>query len=161
MDNINNQVLAACKDDQDDWLSDLMAHNDFDISFADDNGNTALHYAAQHGSLACLELLIEVSGVEIDRKNKGGTTPLHYAVTLQDDIGVALEMVNVLLDAGANPRIQNANKQSALSLANTIPNEEDMKELLTSVLIEYDDDDDDQPQEEYDNDVKDKNSLLL
>jgi ankyrin repeat protein len=32
-------------DDQDDWLNDLLGQGDFDISFTDDNGNTALHYA--------------------------------------------------------------------------------------------------------------------
>jgi ankyrin repeat protein len=57
-----------------------------------------------NGSLACLELLVRVAGIEINRKNTRGRTPLHYAVTFQDDTDVALEMVNVLLDAGANPK---------------------------------------------------------
>lgn len=57
-----------------------------------------------NGALACLELLVRVAGIEINLKNTRGKTPLHYAVTFQDDIGVALEMVNVLLDAGANPK---------------------------------------------------------
>jgi ankyrin repeat protein len=54
--------------------------------------------------LACLELLVRVNGIQIDQKNKLGNTPLYYAVIYLDDQDVALEMVNVLLDSGANPR---------------------------------------------------------
>ncbi|ORZ08086.1 ankyrin repeat-containing domain protein [Absidia repens] len=144
----NYQILAACKDDQDDWLNDLLSQGEFDISFSDDNGDTALHYATQSGSLACLELLVRVNGIQVNRKNKLGNTPLYYAVIYMDDQEVALEMVNVLLDAGANPRIPNKNKETPLSVVNNTTNE-DMNDLLSAVLVDNDleenqvDDDDD------------------
>ncbi|KAI8083094.1 ankyrin repeat-containing domain protein [Halteromyces radiatus] len=146
----NNQlILAACRNDQDEWLNDLLAQGDFDISFTDDNGNTSLHYATKYGALACLELLVRVAGIHMNSKNAIGDTPLHNAVQYKDDPEIALEMVNILLDAGANPRIENKNKDSPLSLVKDI-NNEDMNDLLTSVLVEGDeeeeqeDDDDDE-----------------
>jgi uncharacterized protein len=43
---LDEQLLAACKSDQDDIVEDVLSQKGtFDINFADGVGNTALHYA--------------------------------------------------------------------------------------------------------------------
>lgn len=50
-------------------------------------------------------MLIEVPGININKQNKKeGNTPLHLAVLYEEDFEVALSMVNLLLDSGADPR---------------------------------------------------------
>ncbi|CAO3631650.1 unnamed protein product [Cunninghamella echinulata] len=110
---------------------------DFDITYTDDNGDTALHYCTKNGALNCLELLVRVGGIQINIKNNLGNTPLHYAVQYADDVDLALEMVSVLLDNGADPRLKN--KDHVTSLALVDETNEDMKDLLSTVLV-YDDD---------------------
>ncbi|KAI8064771.1 ankyrin repeat-containing domain protein [Gongronella butleri] len=129
------KILAACQDDQDEWLDALLAKADFSIGYTDTNGNSALHYAAQNGSLTCLEMLVRIPGLAINGKNKEGNTALHAAVLYPEDRVVALDMVNVLLDAGANPRVENKQGESPLSLVDDV-NEEDMKDLLQSAAID-------------------------
>ena len=62
--------------------------------------------SAKAGSIGCLELLVNVDDIEIDVKNRlEGDTPLHKAVQHQDeDLPMAVAMVELLLEAGADPR---------------------------------------------------------
>jgi ankyrin repeat protein len=62
-------------------------------------------YSARFGSLTCLEILVGVEGVDVNIQNKKeGNTPLHLAVQYEEDPEVALSMVDILLDSGADPR---------------------------------------------------------
>ncbi|KAI9308080.1 ankyrin repeat-containing domain protein [Cunninghamella echinulata] len=133
----NQLIIAACTNDQEDWLDRLLAKGDFDINYTDDNGNTALHYCTKNGALNCLELLVLVGGIQINIKNNLGNTPLHYAVQYADDTHLALEMVSILLDNGADPRLKNKDHVTPLALVDET--NEDMKDLLSTVLV-YDDD---------------------
>ncbi|CAO3633162.1 unnamed protein product [Cunninghamella blakesleeana] len=90
-------------------------------------------FIIENGSLNCLELLVRVAGIQINAKNKLGDTPLHYAVQYSDDLELALEMVNVLLDSGANPRLKNGNNETPLSLVDE--SNDDMKDLISTVLV--------------------------
>lgn len=55
--------------------------------------------------MTCLEVLVEVPEININKQNKKeGNTPLHLAVLYEEDFEVALSMVNILLDCGADPR---------------------------------------------------------
>jgi hypothetical protein len=45
---------------------------------ADDEGRTALHFAAGYGELPCMEALIE-AGAKLDALDNNKNTPLHYA----------------------------------------------------------------------------------
>lgn len=60
---------------------------------------------ARFGSLTCMELLLKVPNINVNLKNKKeGNTPLHLAVQYEEDPEVALNMVDILIDAGADPR---------------------------------------------------------
>ncbi|KAH8550319.1 ankyrin repeat-containing domain protein [Umbelopsis sp. PMI_123] len=138
----NELLLAACKNDQDDMLADIFKEGSYDINFRDGAGNTAAHYAAKHGSLDCLEMLVKHDSIDLDIKNTlEGDTPLHKAVEFDDDPDVAIAMVEILLEAEADPRIKNRNQLTPIQLVN--PNNVEMKNLLDSALVSYQVGDDD------------------
>lgn len=61
--------------------------------------------SARFGSLTCLEILVNVPGVDVNIQNENqGNTPLHLAVQYEEDYEVAVSMVVILLDSGADPR---------------------------------------------------------
>lgn len=52
-----------------------------------------------------MELLVKVPGVNVNLRNKNeGNTALHLAVLYDEDPEVRVGMVDVLLDAEADPR---------------------------------------------------------
>ncbi|KAI8645814.1 ankyrin repeat-containing domain protein [Parasitella parasitica] len=130
-------MLAACRNDQDEMLEDILKEGDFDINHTDDLGDTALHYTARFGSLTCMELLLEIPDINVNQKNKKeGNTPLHLAVQYEDDPEVALNMVDMLINAGADPRIKN-NANSTIE-DYVVGRNDDMRELINMAVAGYD-----------------------
>lgn len=138
----NDLMLAACRNDQDEMLEDVLKEGDVDINHTDKLGDTALHYCARFGSLTCLEMLIEVPGININKQNKKeGNTPLHLAVLYEEDFEVALSMVNLLLDSGADPRIQN--KAGSTVGDFVVGRSDDMRDIIDQALAGYEMEDSD------------------
>ena len=128
---------AAASDNPESWLriyrkmdeTDEHGNNIVDINVTDSEvGDNLLHYAAggegslsgnghEKGSpdLAAANELIK-RGIDVNKMNKYGFTPLHVAV-----MNESLEMVKLLLDAGADPRLLTEQGQSCLDLASSIP----------------------------------------
>jgi tankyrase len=84
-----------------------------DIHATDKNGVTALHHAVRFRSPAAVKTLIE-RGANVNQAcRRNGSTPLHRAVTQTGAPGTAgrqtaaLEIIRLLLDAGADPSIPN------------------------------------------------------
>lgn len=84
-----------------------------DIHATDKNGVTALHHAVRFRSPAAVKTLIE-RGANVNQAcRRNGSTPLHRAVTQTGAPGTAgrqtaaLEIIRLLLDAGADPSITN------------------------------------------------------
>ncbi|KAI9488016.1 ankyrin repeat-containing domain protein, partial [Zychaea mexicana] len=127
---IDKLMLSTCRNDQEDVLGDLLKEGSCDPNFVDGAGNTAAHYAAQFGSIGCLELLVNLDDIDFDVKNRlEGDTPLHKAVQHQsEDVPMAVAMVEILLEAGADPNIENRNKLTPITLVN--PQNKELKELL-------------------------------
>ncbi|KAG2225757.1 hypothetical protein INT45_011425 [Circinella minor] len=139
----NDLMLSTCRNDQEDMLEELLKEESCDPNYVDGAGNTAAHYAAKAGSIGCLELLVNVDDIEIDVKNRlEGDTPLHKAVQHQDeDLPMAVAMVELLLEAGADPSIENRNKLTPILLVN--PQNKELKELLEQGAAAYQMDDSD------------------
>ncbi|ORE11589.1 ankyrin [Rhizopus microsporus var. microsporus] len=126
-------MLAACRNDQDEMLEDILKEGDFDINYTDGLGDTACHYAAKFGAKNCLELLVHISSIDLNRKNKEGKTPLHLAAQYDDDPDIALDMVDLLLGSGADPRIKD--NQGSTILDHVV--NEDMRDLIEQSLAGY------------------------
>ncbi|KAM0754832.1 ankyrin [Meredithblackwellia eburnea MCA 4105] len=104
----NEQLLFAAKTDSSELLQQILQSDPetFDVNFQDGLGNTALHYAAQAPSPTALELLLEFDGTDVDLQNRlEGATPLHLAVKIEHE-GARQGVVDMLLEAGADPRIK-------------------------------------------------------
>ncbi|KAJ4304729.1 hypothetical protein N0V90_000256 [Kalmusia sp. IMI 367209] len=90
---------------------------------ADGVGNGCLHVAATYGSYDVLDVLLDQEGVEIDNIDRmEHDTPLHKAVRYVNSLNnsewesAGHPIVDILLDAGCDPRIRNKAKLKPLEL---------------------------------------------
>ncbi|KAF2680302.1 hypothetical protein K458DRAFT_407330 [Lentithecium fluviatile CBS 122367] len=90
---------------------------------ADGVGNGCLHVAATYGSYEVLDILLDQEGLEIDEIDRlERDTPLHKAVRYVNSLEksewepVGHPIVDILLDAGCDPRIRNKAKLKPLEL---------------------------------------------
>ena len=101
------------------------------------DGNTLLHLAAWHETpikednvrsvckLPCVETvkLILHAGGDVNAVNTEGNTPLHLAVQYKpaepEDVEILREMLLLLLDIGADPKLENKNGQTPLNSCET------------------------------------------
>src|SRR5437016_5048403 len=78
-----------------DLLKELKENNSIS-HFEDQHGNNLLHYVVSIGDLESCRLLLK-NGFEVDKTNKQGRTPLHYAFSKKNQE----EIVKYLLAYGA------------------------------------------------------------
>ena len=114
-----------------DFLQRLLRLN---LSCSD--GNTLLHLAAWHETpikednvrgvckLPCVETmkLILHAGGDVNAVNTEGNTPLHLAVKFKpepEEVEILREMLLLLLDIGADPKLENKNGQTPLNSCET------------------------------------------
>ncbi|RGB43941.1 ankyrin repeat-containing domain protein [Rhizophagus diaphanus] len=131
----NELLLVAAKQDSEDILEDIFSQpGTYDINHSDAIGNTALHYAAQFGSLTAAELLLQQPNIKVNLQNKLELdTPLHKAVQYKDDPSVALEIAKLLIKHGADPTKQNKNKQKPQQLVDS--GNQELKNLLQKAAL--------------------------
>ena len=95
-----NPLLEATKNNASNVASSLIKHFE-EVNLRDDNGNTPLHYASQHGNtqliLKIVTQLKKAPGLDFNPMNQAGYTPLHlaaeegHAVTVQYLLDVLIE----------------------------------------------------------------------
>ncbi|CCJ28876.1 unnamed protein product [Pneumocystis jirovecii] len=134
-------LLAACYQENPDLLNQILDDELTDIHLLNNSrdgvGNTALHLSVQHGSIACLNILLDIQDLEMNSKNfLEENTPLHKAVEYQyKDKDIALEMIESLINAGADPRIKNKMKQKPIDLVDRKNN--DIQSILKKAELAY------------------------
>ncbi|KAM8942709.1 ankyrin repeat domain-containing protein 53 [Lycaon pictus] len=82
-----------------EWLHFCLSRDRKEIP-ADDKGFTAIHFAAQSGKLACLQVLVEEYNFPVDLPTNNGQTPLHLVIH-GDNKTMTLPCIHYLLKQGA------------------------------------------------------------
>ncbi|KAL8824630.1 MAG: hypothetical protein Q9191_004928 [Dirinaria sp. TL-2023a] len=97
-------------------------------------GSHCLHIAASYGSYEVLDILLDQEGLEVDPLDRLELdTPLHKAVRFVNGLVRAeweagASIVELLLDAGSDPRIRNKAKLTARELVD--PRNTDLRAIL-------------------------------
>ena len=91
------RLHTAAMDNDVDALRKVM-EDEYDVDAADEQGQTALHFAADRGSIDCLCLLI-AAGANVNAADSDGIGVLQTALSA----GLDVESVRLLLEGGANP----------------------------------------------------------
>ncbi|KAK5695657.1 hypothetical protein LTR17_024508 [Elasticomyces elasticus] len=126
------QLMEACRRNNTELLSHLLSSGPFGKkpesiakflnTTTDALGASALHVAAQYGSYEVLDMILDQEGVEIDGQEKrDGDTCLHRAVRhcnglAKADWEAGRAVVDILIDAGCDPRIRNKAKLRPIEL---------------------------------------------
>ena len=141
-------IIEACRRNNTSLLDDLLS----DLS-KDANGSQAtsslindtvsptgfypLHVAASNGSYEVLDILLDQEGVETDpRTRRDERTPLHCAVEYCNGLdkeewqegGAGRAVVDILVDAGCDPRIRDKHKQRPVDICD--PRNEEVRGML-------------------------------
>lgn len=99
-------------------------------------GNYAYHEAALRGNYEIIDLLLDQEGFECDPISRlDGDTPLHSAVRYSNtaspaDHAFCIQLIEMMLEAGSDPRIRNKAKLKPVQLVN--PGNKELRELLES-----------------------------
>ena len=134
-----NSLLIAARREQFDIVT-ILLEKEVSIEFQDANGCNALHIVATNGYVECLKLLLAVfsqnkrkskNDFDIDAKDKLSLTPLMKA-----SINNHKEIVKMLLNYGANPRIKTERGESSLTLAVMQDNKEICEELILTNIFQ-------------------------
>ncbi len=106
----NNLIWAIQRDET--GLLKILIHMGADKNVQDEDFRTPLHWAVYKNNIEAVEILLEI-GAEIDNANNPHKqTPLIIATIYQ-----RLEIIKLLLEAGANPNIQDKHLQTCLHKA--------------------------------------------
>ncbi|EAY09143.1 hypothetical protein TVAG_363580 [Trichomonas vaginalis G3] len=106
-------------------LCEYFLSNGANIEDKDENGYTALQYAADYNSKEIVEVLI-LHGANVNEKDEDGYTALHYAA-----INNSLETAEVLISHGVNIDEKNKYEKTALQCA-ARKNYKEIVEILIS-----------------------------
>jgi len=133
-------LIEACRRNNPDLLTDVLSDlSDPEIADLLNKtttvmGNHLYHEASLRGNYEIIDMLLDQPGFECDPINRiEGDTPLHSAIRWinsepaeQREFGNAL--VEMMLEAGSNPRMKNKGGLTALQLVD--PRNEGLRELI-------------------------------
>jgi ankyrin repeat protein len=78
-DSEKTPIMVAISEKKSGSIPPLLKAPSIDINAADKDGRTALHYIVKHYFSACIQLLLDVKGIEVNKKNNANKTPLKRA----------------------------------------------------------------------------------
>ncbi|XP_010592002.2 ankyrin repeat domain-containing protein 53 [Loxodonta africana] len=110
----NYELFAAAVGNV-EWLRFCLSRNTGEIP-ADSKGFTAIHFAAQRGKLACLQVLVEEYKFPVNQPTNNGQTPLHLVVH-RDNKTMVLPCIHYLLKKKAAINAQTQSGRTPLHMA--------------------------------------------
>ena len=81
LDHSRQTLLMACcemKESSPEILKVILSYGSR-VNLQDSIGRTALHFACRGGRADLVKILVEVKGIDVNRRTVGGETPLMYA----------------------------------------------------------------------------------
>ena len=128
--NFNNPELSLAKDaDRAYYVQELLNAPGVNIHAKDQDGFTALHWAAWSG-MPCSTALLIKAGLDINEKEGNGYTPLMLAAMRGDDT-----VVKMLLQLGADTAATNKDGKTAAQLADEKGQAYDKRQSQAYTLI--------------------------
>jgi len=134
-------VIEACRRNNTELLSSIIAECTSPEAVAkllneskSVLGNYAYHEAAARGNYEIIDMLLDQEGFECDPINKReGDTPLHTAVRWVNEQSAenyeyGSSLIEMMLEAGSDPRIRNNAKLKAADLVN--PRNTELRDLM-------------------------------
>ena len=113
--NIITVLHTAAREGSRECLNYLI--NPTSINTTDEKGQTPLHMCAANGHSKCLEMLLEVKGVNVNATDDRGETALHLAVHNSH-----VKCLRQLMQKGAKVNVTNKDGATALHIATRIGN---------------------------------------
>lgn len=113
-DEQNTPLMLACIKGKPDMVKYLLQAG-ADFTLRGDDGMTCLHFATQNGHLECVHMVLNQKNLPrkfINVQDEGGWTPLVWACENKHE-----DVINYLLEHGANPLITDAEGNIALHWA--------------------------------------------
>lgn len=90
----------------------LLSKIGVSVNLCDDNFNTPLHFAVLHKAYYSVCELIKIDGIDLNAPGEFDQTPLHKAVIVGN-----LDIIKLLINAGADPLMVDEKNQSPLDYA--------------------------------------------
>ena len=118
-------IIAVASAGNAERLKELLAAAGADPDMRDEEGRTALHFAAGYGELECITALVE-AGADVNAKDSNSNTALHYAAGY-GDVGAA----KLLIEKGADLSVKNDEDKTAEEVA-VLNEQEELVAALTA-----------------------------
>jgi ankyrin repeat protein len=110
------ELHYAIVDGKTERAKELILSGACNIDAQDKQGYTPLHAAAQYKNVEIARLLIE-KGARLDLVDSWGNTPLVRALGPTPE---SIELIQLLLDSGVDPAVENNSGNSVISLVKKI-----------------------------------------
>mmetsp|Transcript_102526 Transcript_102526/g.320507 ORF Transcript_102526/g.320507 Transcript_102526/m.320507 type:complete len:224 (-) Transcript_102526:105-776(-) len=101
-------IWTAASDGDISRVEELMQVEGFTPTSKDENGYTPVHAAAAWARVELLRLLLQRDGAAANVRDEDGDTPLHHvAISSELELDQIREVVGLLLESRADPRLKN------------------------------------------------------
>ena len=110
---MNTSLHLACSQTTPE-LIELLLSLGANPASENSTGETPLHHCMMHGNVDMMDLLLDEEGVNINKRDVTGCTPLHWALQRPEP---SVALIERLLERGANPNIPDENGDCPLHYA--------------------------------------------
>lgn len=126
-------LLSAAMKNQPEKIREMIEVEGVPVTHGNHVGQTALHIAVMWGHVDCALVLIEL-GANVNAANRiSGDTPLHTTVqSIKINAEVREVLINLLLDKGANPNLEDYYKKVPAKYLNSKlhPNRSALEQII-------------------------------